>query len=509
MPVLISGVLKDGTGTPVQNCTIQLKACRTSTTVVVNTVASENPDEAGRYSMDVEQGQYTVTLLVEGYPPSHAGVITVYDDSKPGTLNDFLGAMTEDDVRPETLRRFEAMVEEVARQASEASRNATVAGQASEQAQTSAGQAAESATAAVNAVGAAEASATQAASSAASAESSAGTATTKAGEASASAASADTARTAAAASSSASEASTHAAASDTSASLAAQSRAAAGELATRAEEAAKRAEDIADVISLEDASLTKKGIVKLSSATDSDSEALAATPKAVKTVMGEVRTKAPLDSPAFTGTPTTPTPPGDAKGLQTTNAEFVRKLIAALVGSVLEPLDTLQELADALGNDPNFATTVLNKLAGKQPLDETLTALSGKSVDGLIEYVGLRETISRAADALQKSQNGGDIPDKDLFVRRIGAARAFDGAVTIGCDDNPWTTAEFIVWLESQGAFNHPYWMCRGSWSYAYNKIITDTGCGNICLAGAVIEVMGVRGAMTIRVTTSHSVSGW
>ncbi|MBJ3895082.1 prophage tail fiber N-terminal domain-containing protein, partial [Salmonella enterica subsp. enterica serovar Corvallis] len=263
MPVLISGVLKDATGTPVQNCTIQLKACRTSTTVVVNTVASENPDDAGRYSMDVEQGQYTVTLLVEGYPPSHAGVITVYDDSKPGTLNDFLGAMTEDDVRPEALRRFEAMVEEVARQASEASRNATAAGQASEQAQTSAGQAAESATAAVNAAGAAEASATQAASSAASAESSAGTATTKAGEASASAASADTARTAAAASSSASEASTHAAASDTSASLAAQSSTAAGAAATRAEEAAKRAEDIADVISLEDASLTKKGIVKL------------------------------------------------------------------------------------------------------------------------------------------------------------------------------------------------------------------------------------------------------
>ncbi|EAM2654744.1 prophage tail fiber N-terminal domain-containing protein [Salmonella enterica] len=78
-----------------------------------------------------------------GYPPSHAGVITVYDDSKPGTLNDFLGAMTEDDVRPEALRRFEAMVEEVARQASEALRNATAAGQASEQAQTSAGQAAE------------------------------------------------------------------------------------------------------------------------------------------------------------------------------------------------------------------------------------------------------------------------------------------------------------------------------------------------------------------------------
>ncbi|EKS6178055.1 prophage tail fiber N-terminal domain-containing protein [Salmonella enterica] len=510
MPVLISGVLKDATGTPVQNCTIQLKACRTSTTVVVNTVASENPDDAGRYSMDVEQGQYTVTLLVEGYPPSHAGVITVYDDSKPGTLNDFLGAMTEDDVRPETLRRFEAMVEEVARQAS----------------------AAESATAAVNAVGAAEASATQAASSAASAESSAGTATTKAGEASASAASADTARTAAAASaaaaktseanadasrtaagdsaaaaaasataaqtsaaragasetaaktsetqaassagdagasataaaasekvaaasaaeaktsetnaatsastaagsataasSSASEASTHAAASDTSASLAAQSSTAAGAAATRAEEAAKRAEDIADVISLEDASLTKKGIVKLSSATDSDSEALAATPKAVKAVMIEAQTKAPLDSPSFTGTPTTPTPPDDAKGLQTANAEFVRKLIAALVGSVPESLDTLQELADALGNDPNFATTVLNKLAGKQPLDETLTALSGKGADGLIEYIGLRNTIDKAAGALPA---GGTAVAANRLVSR-GALPALTGT-TRGSD---------------------------------------------------------------------------
>lgn len=373
-----SGVLKDGTGTPVQNCTIQLKACRTSTTVVVNTVASENPDDAGRYSMDVEQGQYTVTLLVEGYPPSHAGIITVYDDSKPGTLNDFLGAMTEDDVRPKALRRFEAMVEEVARQASEASRSATAAGQASEQAQTSAGQAAESATAA---------------------------------------------------SSSASEASTHAAASDTSASLAAQSSAAAGAAATRAEDAAKRAEDIADVISLEDASLTKKGIVKLSNATDSDSEALAATPKAVKTVMGEVQTKAPLDSPALTGTPTAPTPETTAAGIEIATAAFVAAKVAQLVGSAPETLDMLKELADALGNYPNFATTVLNKLAGKQPLDDTLTALSGKSVDGLIEYVGLWETINHAADALLKSQNGGDIPGKALFVQNIGALPASGTAV--------------------------------------------------------------------------------
>ncbi|EAQ7683137.1 phage tail protein, partial [Salmonella enterica subsp. enterica serovar Enteritidis] len=376
MPVLISGVLKDATGTPVQNCTIQLKACRTSTTVVVNTVASENPDDAGRYSMDVEQGQYTVTLLVEGYPPSHAGVITVYDDSKPGTLNDFLGAMTEDDVRPEALRRFEAMVEEVARQASEASRNATAAGQASEQAQTSAARAGASETAAktsetqaASSAGDAGASATAAAASEKAAAASAAAA--KISETNAATSASTAAASATAASSSASEASNHAAASDTSASLAAQSSTAAGAAATRAEDAAKRAEDIADVISLEDASLTKKGIVKLSSATDSDSEALAATPKAVKTVMGEVQTKAPLDSPALTGTPTAPTPETTAAGIEIATAAFVAAKVAQLVGSAPEALDTLKELADALGNDPNFATTITNMIAGKQPLDDT------------------------------------------------------------------------------------------------------------------------------------------
>ncbi|EAU9638303.1 shikimate transporter [Salmonella enterica subsp. enterica] len=145
--------------------------------------------------------------------------------------------------------------------------------------------------------------------------------------------------------------------------------------------------------------------------------------------MGEVQTKASLDSPALTGTPTAPTPETTAAGIEIATAAFVAAKVAQLVGSAPEALDTLQELADALGNDPNFATTVLNKLAGKQPLDETLTALSGKSADGLIEYVGLRETINHAADALQKSQNGGDIPEKPLFVQNIGALPASGTAV--------------------------------------------------------------------------------
>ncbi len=102
----------------------------------------------------------------------------------------------------------------------------------------------------------------------------------------------------------------------------------------------------------------------------------------------EINKKAPLDSPAFTGTPTTPTPPDDAVGLEMANAAFVRKLLAALVDSSPEALDTLNELAAALGNDPNFSTTVISALAGKQPLNDLLTAISEltKRADNLLYF---------------------------------------------------------------------------------------------------------------------------
>ena len=240
MAVKISGVLKDGTGKPVQNCTIQLKAKRNSTTVVVNTLASENPDEAGRYSMDVEYGQYSVILLVEGFPPSHAGTITVYEDSRPGTLNDFLGAMTEDDARPEALRRFELMVEEVARNASAVAQNTAAAKKSAGDAGTSASEAATHATDAAGSARAASTSAGQAASSAQSASSSAGTASTKATEAEKSAAAAESSKSAAATSAGAAKTSeTNAAASQKSAATSASTA------TTKASEAATSARDAA------------------------------------------------------------------------------------------------------------------------------------------------------------------------------------------------------------------------------------------------------------------------
>ncbi|GDN35391.1 tail fiber protein [Escherichia coli] len=582
--------------------------------------------------------------------------------------------------------------------------------------------------------------------------------------------------------------------------------------------AVKKAYDLAkSKYTAQDASTTQKGLVQLSSETNSDSETMAATPKAVKSVKDLADTKAPIESPSLTGTPSAPTAAQGTNSTQIANTAFVkaaitalingapgtldtlkeiaaainndpnfsttvnnalalkaplaspaltgiptaptaaqgtnntqiattayvRAAISALVGSSPEALDTLNELAAALGNDPNFATTMTNALAGKQPLDATLTALAGlatganklpyftgtdtvsqtdltsvgrdilakTSVLAVIQYLGLRElgtsgekipllstantwsarqtfnggitgaltgnadtatklktainingvrfdgstnisiptitsrgrvtaltgttqgsatglqmyeaynngypttygnvlhlkgaastgegelligwsgtngahapafirskrdstaaawsewaqiytskdsvpgvntkgnqdtsgnaatatklqtactingvsfdgsknieltaadlnleqTVELAAGALQKNQNGADIPGKDTFTKNVGACRAYSAWLNIGGDSQVWTTAQFISWLESQGAFNHPYWMCKGSWAYANNKVITDTGCGNICLAGAVVEVIGTRGAMTIRVTTPSTSSG-
>ncbi|UGG18394.1 phage tail protein (plasmid) [Escherichia coli] len=147
--------------------------------------------------------------------------------------------------------------------------------------------------------------------------------------------------------------------------------------------------------------------------------------------------------------------------------------------------------------------------ATKLQIARTINGVSfdgSKNIELTAEDLNLEQTVELAAGALQKNQNGADIPGKDTFTKNIGACRAFHGAISTGAGN--LTTAQLIEWLDSQGAFNHPYWMCKCSWSYGNNKIITDTGCGTIHLAGCVIEVMGNKGAMTIRVTTPSTSTG-
>ncbi|MGV6321301.1 phage tail protein [Escherichia coli] len=142
------------------------------------------------------------------------------------------------------------------------------------------------------------------------------------------------------------------------------------------------------------------------------------------TINNALALKAPLSSPALTGTPTAPTAAQSVNNTQIATTAFVKSAIAAMVGSAPAALDTLNELAAALGNDPNFATTMLNALAGKQPLDNTLTNLSGKDVAGLLAYLGLGEAAKRDVGT-----GDNQIPDMGAFASGSGWFRLPGGYI--------------------------------------------------------------------------------
>ncbi|EKR5133843.1 prophage tail fiber N-terminal domain-containing protein [Escherichia coli] len=465
MSVVISGALIDGAGIPMSGCHIILKSRVNTSEVVMRTVADVVTGNCGEYCFKAQTGKYCVYLKQDWRDEYCVGDIAVYDDSKPGTLNDFLTALDEGDLKPDVVKRFEEMVAQAQQSAEAAAESERQAGQHVADAQQiksdcetladnvqlnaiavaedkqrveqlasevelSAGQVQEGVQSVTDAVKQAKQAADDSASSAEESKNNADNAALSEQNAKSHADSAaeiaqQTAQDAEATTTARDEAERFANEAENSAQTsgvardesvdaaerASQYKEAASSAATSAENAANvalghennaaeyarqakvsqdasagnaqeakqhrdEAQRIVDDLKGSNASTTEKGLVQLCSDTDNDSEELAATPKAVKTVMDETKTKAPLDSPAFTGTPTTPTPPDDAAGLETANAAFVRKLLAALVDSSPEALDTLNELAAALGNDPNFATTVTKALAGKQPLNDVLTAVS-------------------------------------------------------------------------------------------------------------------------------------
>ncbi|HAY0420496.1 TPA: phage tail protein [Escherichia coli] len=561
MSVLISGVLTDGTGLPMSGYHIILKARQNTSAVVMRTVATVLTGPAGEYAFEAQTGRYDVYLRSCIEREYCVGDISVYDDSKPGTLNDFLTALDEGDLKPDVVKRFEELVAQAQQSAEAAAESERQAGQHVADAQQiksdcetladNVQQNAEAVAEDKRQVAQLASSATQDAARAEQAVKDAdkivdkavdklGEVATLSGEAKASAEAAaqseqnakkhadnaaeiaqQTAQDAEAtttarddaerfAGEAENSAQTSGAARDESvdaAERACQHKEAASSAATSAENAANKAQghenataeyarqakasqdasegnaqeakrcrdeaqQIVDDLKGSNATTTEKGLVQLCSDTDNDSEELAATPKAVKVVMDETNTKAPLDSPAFTGTPTTPTPPDDATGLEMANAAFVRKLLAALVGSSPEALDTLNELAAALGNDPNFATTVTKTLAGKQPLNDVLTAVGqitprknsllyynesgnltltdltgrAKSLLGLGTYEKMRALLELKAAATMDPQS--DIRDRTpgrlALSGMHGFGQAFASADALAFEG----LSDFVEWLK-------------------------------------------------------------
>ncbi|EFI2028341.1 phage tail protein [Escherichia coli] len=251
--------------------------------------------------------------------------------------------------------------------------------------------------------------------------------------------------------------------------------------------AVKAAYDLANgKYTAQDATTARKGLVQLSSATNSTSETLAATPKAVKAAYD-------LANGKYTAQDATTARKGLVQLSSATNSD------SETLAATPKAVKTAYDLA-------NGKYTAQDATTARKGLVQLNSAINSDSETLAATPKAVKSAYDNAEKRLQKDQNGADIPGKDTFTKNIGACRAYSGALSTEAGN--WTTAQFIDWLESQGAFNHPYWMCKCSWSYGNNKIITDTDCGTIHLAGCVIEVMGVKAAMTIRVTTPSTSSG-
>lgn len=129
-------------------------------------------------------------------------------------------------------------------------------------------------------------------------------------------------------------------------------------------------------------------------------------------------------NPTFTGEPKAPTPAAGNNTTRIATTAFVQAAITALINGAPDTLDTLKEIAAAINNDPKFSTTINNALSGKQPLDETLTHLSGKDVAGLLAYLGLGEAAKRNVGT-----GDNQIPDMGAFASGSGWFRLPGGYI--------------------------------------------------------------------------------
>jgi hypothetical protein len=178
----------------------------------------------------------------------------------------------------------------------------------------------------------------------------------------------------------------------------------------------------------------------------------------VTNLQTSLNAKAPLDSPALTGTPTAPTASAGTNTTQVATTAFVSTAVSNLVASAPTALDTLNELATALGNDPNFATTVTNSLAGKQPLDADLTAIAALSgTSGFLKKTAadtwsLDTTSYTPKMTLVGYGSGTSITISDSsssYVDNMVNITSTSGAITITVNDSTFAVGTQITFLRN------------------------------------------------------------
>lgn len=181
--------------------------------------------------------------------------------------------------------------------------------------------------------------------------------------------------------------------------------------------------------------------------------------------------KAALASPAFTGVPTAPTAAGGTNTQQLATTAFVQAALAALVDTSPAALDTLNELAAALGDDPNFAATMTTALAGKQAASAVLTTLAGASANGQSLVTAANYAAMRALLSLNNVLN------VEQAARFLTVQAPKTGAYTLQSTD-----ARTVVPYNSaaSGVFTLNAGLTAG-----FSVVIPQTGTGVVSVSGS------------------------
>ena len=216
---------------------------------------------------------------------------------------------------------------------------------------------------------------------------------------------------------------------------------------------------------------------------------------------------APIASPALTGTPTAPTAAAGTNNTQIATTAFVNTAVSSLVSSAPETLDTLNELAAALGNDPNFATTIASDIGSKLDSDSA-NYVKGLSISGTTITVTAGDNSTSTLTTQDTTYTLPKASASDLGGIKVGTNLSIDSNGVLSATDTTYdvvsTTANGLAPQLEGGTTK--YLRADGSWAVPPNDntitTATTTGDGN-----AVTAITATDGALTVTKGETFSLS--